>query len=104
MRVSTIDKIINSISSSIGEYINIPKVFKILVDKYITYPELKDDLLKEFDEAIKKKEEADKNAQAEKEAQAQVEELTAKIAELEEELRNSESSQSSEDEEDYERS
>lgn len=89
MRMNTIDRIASTISSNLGETINMPKIFKILFSRYINYPELKDDLIAEFDDAIKKKEELDK---AKEEEERQVPELNARIEELEEELRLAQSS------------
>lgn len=53
MRVNSIDRVASSISGIIGEYVNMPKIFSILFENYIDYPELKDDLLKEIKRGVK---------------------------------------------------
>ena len=53
MRINSIDRVASSISGIIGEYVNMPKIFSILFESYIDYPELKDDLLKEIKRGVK---------------------------------------------------
>lgn len=57
MKMSTINNSVRSMSDAFGEYLNVPKVFKVFFDQYINYPELKEKLNPELDEAIKKYEE-----------------------------------------------
>lgn len=54
MKMNTINEVVGTLSGTYGEYINVPKVFKILFDKYINYPELKEELDPELISAIEK--------------------------------------------------
>jgi hypothetical protein len=65
MKMTTISNVVQNIATTYGEYINIPKIYKILFDKYINYPELREDLDLELGKAVGKyeahlKEEEDK--------------------------------------------
>lgn len=53
-KMSTISSSVRTLSEAFGEYLNLPKVFKVFFDQYINYPELKDKLNPELDEAIKR--------------------------------------------------
>lgn len=53
-KMSTISSSVRTLSEAFGEYLNLPKVFKIFFDQYINYPELKEKLNPELDEAIKR--------------------------------------------------
>ena len=53
MKMGTINEIVSTLSNTYGEYINIPKVFKVMFDKYINYPDLVEGLDPELDKAIK---------------------------------------------------
>ena len=52
MKMNTITNSVRNMSDTFGEYLNLPKVFKILFDQYINYPELKDKLDPELEAAI----------------------------------------------------
>lgn len=54
MKMSTINNTISHLQAAYGDYINIPKVYKVLFDKYINYPEIKEALDPELADAIKK--------------------------------------------------
>lgn len=54
MKMSTISEIVSTLSNTYGEYINIPKVFKVMFDKYINYPDLAEALDPELASAIQK--------------------------------------------------
>lgn len=70
MKMNTINSSVRSLSDAFGEYLNVPKVFKIFFDQYINYPELKDKLAPELDDAIKKYEQHLKEAEAQRKAEA----------------------------------
>ena len=53
-KMSTISSSVRTLSEAFGEYLNLPKVFKVFFDQYINYPELKEKLNPELDEAIKR--------------------------------------------------
>lgn len=53
-KMSTISSSVRTLSEAFGEYLNLPKVFKVFFDQYINYPELKEKLNLELDEAIKR--------------------------------------------------
>lgn len=53
-KMSTISSSVRTLSDAFGEYLNLPKVFKVFFDQYINYPELKEKLNPELDEAIKR--------------------------------------------------
>ena len=53
-KMSTISSAVRTLSEAFGEYLNLPKVFKVFFDQYINYPELKEKLNPELDEAIKR--------------------------------------------------
>lgn len=54
MKFDTISNMMGTISSNIGEYANIPRMYKILFDSLINDPKLKSDLSEELSNAIKK--------------------------------------------------
>lgn len=54
MKMTTITNSVRSMSDAFGEYLNVPKVFKVFFDQYINYPELKEQLDPELNAAIKK--------------------------------------------------
>lgn len=54
MKFDTISNMMGTISSNIGEYANIPRMYKILFDSLINDPKLKSDLNEELSNAIKK--------------------------------------------------
>lgn len=56
-KMSTINNSVRTLSDAFGEYLNLPKVFKIFFDQYINYPELKDKLSPELEDAINRYEE-----------------------------------------------
>lgn len=60
MKMNTITNSVRNMSDTFGEYLNLPKVFKILFDQYINYPELKDKLDPELEAAISRYEKAKK--------------------------------------------
>lgn len=70
MKMNTINSSVRSLSDAFGEYLNVPKVFKIFFDQYINYPELKDKLAPELEDAIKKYEQHLKEAEAQRKAEA----------------------------------
>lgn len=53
-KMSTISSSVRTLSEAFGEYLNLPKVFKVFFDQYINYPELKEKLNPELDDAIKR--------------------------------------------------
>lgn len=57
-RMTTIVNATESMAKMFGKHLNVPKVFKIMFDKYINFPELITELGPEFDSAIKSYEEA----------------------------------------------
>ena len=70
MKMSTINNSVRSLSEAFGEYLNVPKVFKVFFDQYINYPELKDKLDPELQDAIKKYEQHLKDAEEQRKAEA----------------------------------
>lgn len=52
-KMGTINNTISNLQAAYGDYINIPKVYKVLFDKYINYPEIKEALDPELEDAIK---------------------------------------------------
>ena len=54
MKFDTISNMMGTISSNIGEYANIPRMYKILFDSLINDPKLTSDLREELSNAIKK--------------------------------------------------
>lgn len=71
MKMSTINNSVRSLSEAFGEYLNVPKVFKVFFDQYINYPELKDKLDPELQDAIKKYEQHLKDAEEQRKAEAE---------------------------------
>lgn len=53
-KMSTINNSVRTLSEAFGEYLNLPKVFKVFFDQYINYPELKEKLDPELNDAIQK--------------------------------------------------
>ena len=70
MKMSTINNSVRSLSEAFGEYLNVPKVFKVFFDQYMNYPELKDKLDPELQDAIKKYEQHLKDAEEQRKAEA----------------------------------
>lgn len=54
MKMTTISNITQNIANTYGEYVNVPKIYKILFDKYINYPELREELDLELGKAVDK--------------------------------------------------
>lgn len=73
-KMNTINEITSTLSSNYGDYINLPKVFKVLFDKFINYPELIDGLEPELNAAIERYEQHLKDEVTRR--KAEVDELT----------------------------
>ena len=73
-KMNTINEITSTLSSNYGDYINLPKVFKVLFDKFINYPELLDGLEPELNAAIERYEQHLKDEVTRR--KAEVDELT----------------------------
>lgn len=58
MKMDTINGIVSNLSSTYGEFINVPKVFKVLFDTYIDYPELSGKLDKELRDSVQRYEDS----------------------------------------------
>lgn len=69
MKMNTINEVVSTMSNTYGEYINVPKVFKALFDKYINYPDLVEALEPELKSAIEKYESHIKDEEARREAE-----------------------------------
>lgn len=53
-KMNIINDVVSTLSNTYSEYINVPKVFKVLFDKFINYPELVEELDPELNAAIEK--------------------------------------------------
>ena len=73
-KMNTINEITSTLSSNYGDYINLPKVFKVLFDKFINYPELLDGLEPELNAAIERYEQHLKDEVTRR--KAEIDELT----------------------------
>ena len=73
-KMNTINEITSTLSSNYGDYINLPKVFKVLFDKFINYPELIDGLEPELNAAIERYEQHLKDEVTRR--KAEIDELT----------------------------
>ncbi len=70
-KMGTISEIVSTLSNTYGEYINIPKVFKVFFDKYINYPDLVEGIDPELNSAIQKYEQHLKDEEARRRAEAE---------------------------------
>ena len=68
-KMGTISEIVSTLSNTYGEYINIPKVFKVFFDKYINYPDLVEGIDPELNSAIEKYEQHLKDEEARRKAE-----------------------------------
>lgn len=68
-KMGTISEIVSTLSNTYGEYINIPKVFKVFFDKYINYPDLVEGIDPELNSAIQKYEQHLKDEEARRKAE-----------------------------------
>lgn len=68
-KMGTISEIVSTLSNTYGEYINIPKVFKVFFDKYINYPDLVEGIDPELNSAIAKYEQHLKDEEARRKAE-----------------------------------
>lgn len=71
-KMSTISSSVRTLSEAFGEYLNLPKVFKVFFDQYINYPELKEKLNPELDEAIKRYEKHLKEQEQQRKAELEL--------------------------------
>ena len=70
-KMGTISEIVSTLSNTYGEYINIPKVFKVFFDKYINYPDLVEGIDPELNSAIQKYEQHLKDEEARRRSEAE---------------------------------